>query len=115
MTTLAAHSNPKTSQTPPVFFDEDGFLLDPSMWTVDLAREIARFDGIGPLTHDHLAVIDYVRGRYLRLGAMPLMRRVCRANHLKRDAVKQLFGSCKGMWRIAGLPDPGEEAKAYMI
>jgi len=25
-----------------------------------------------------------------------------------------LFPSCLAAWRIAGLPDPGEEAKAYL-
>ena len=25
-----------------------------------------------------------------------------------------LFSSCRSLWRIAGLPNPGEEAKAYM-
>jgi len=26
----------------------------------------------------------------------------------------QLFSSCKTLWLIAGLPNPGEEAKSYM-
>jgi tRNA 2-thiouridine synthesizing protein E len=115
MTTVAVHSQSNARQTHPVFFDEDGFLLDPLVWTPGLAHEVARSDGIGPLNHNHLAIINFVRDRYLRLGAMPLMRRVCRANHLKRGAIKELFGSCKNMWRVAGLPNPGEEAKAYMI
>jgi hypothetical protein len=25
-----------------------------------------------------------------------------------------LFSDCRSLWRIAGLPNPGEEAKAYM-
>jgi tRNA 2-thiouridine synthesizing protein E len=28
--------------------------------------------------------------------------------------VKQLFGGCLSLWRVAGLPDPGEEARAYL-
>jgi len=28
--------------------------------------------------------------------------------------VENLFRSEREAWRIAGLPDPGEEAKAYM-
>lgn len=102
-------------QTIPFYFDEDGFLSDSSTWTQELAREIAQLDGLGSLERDHWAVIEYVRDRYFRLGAIPLMRRVCRANNLSSNAVKQLFGSCKTLWRVAGLPDPGEEAKAYMI
>ncbi len=115
MTTGVSTSKSISAQTIPFFFDEDGFLSDPSTWTQELAREIARLDGFGPLTKDHWAIIEFVRDRYFRFGAMPLMRRVCRVNNLKTDAVKQLFGSCKTLWRVAGLPNPGEEAKAYMI
>jgi len=45
---------------------------------------------------------------------VPLMRRVCRSQNLDRDSVKDLFGNCLNVWKIAGLPNPGEEAKAYM-
>ncbi|MCP4406351.1 MAG: TusE/DsrC/DsvC family sulfur relay protein [Gammaproteobacteria bacterium] len=96
-------------------FDEDGYLFDPSQWTPELAHEIAILDGIGPLIKEHFLIIDYVREHYLRFGAMPLMRRVCRANNLHKHAVKKLFGSCRTMWRVAGLPNPGEEAKTYMV
>jgi TusE/DsrC/DsvC family sulfur relay protein len=95
-------------------FDEDGFLRDTRTWTEALARQLAELDGIGPLTSEHWSVINFVRKRHFSTGGLPLMRHVCRANNLKRDAIHTLFGGCKGMWRIAGLPNPGEEAKAYM-
>lgn len=115
MTTGITNGTSNSQQTIPFYFDEDGFLSDPSTWTQELAREIARLDGLGSLEKDHWGVIEYVRDRYFRLGAIPLMRRVCRANNLSSDAVKKLFGSCRTLWRVAGLPNPGEEAKAYMI
>ena len=96
-------------------FDEGGFLKDTNTWTEEVARQLAELDGVGPLTSEHWSVIHYVRKRHLSNGALPLMRHVCRANNLKRSAIQELFGGCQGMWRIAGLPDPGEEAKAYMI
>jgi tRNA 2-thiouridine synthesizing protein E len=42
------------------------------------------------------------------------MRRVCKANGLQKEEIKSMFGSCRAIWRIAGLPHPGEEAKTYM-
>ena len=95
-------------------FDEDGFLIDHQRWTEDTARIIAAMDGIGPLGNSHWAVIYYIRDRFLRLGAIPPMRRVCRASALGRHDVKKLFGSCRQVWRVAGLPNPGEEVKSYM-
>ena len=111
--------NPNLSNQAPVTeipfdFDEDGFLIDASVWTEETARIIAEVDGIEPLTDDHWSVIRYVRERHLKNGAIPRMRQVCRANNLDQGAVKNLFGSCLAMWRVAGLPNPGEEAKAYM-
>jgi tRNA 2-thiouridine synthesizing protein E len=34
--------------------------------------------------------------------------------HLGEHGVQRLFGGCREAWRIAGLPNPGEEAKNYM-
>jgi len=28
--------------------------------------------------------------------------------------VQHLFGGCRSAWRLAGLPNPGEEALSYM-
>ncbi len=113
VTTFAEIQRAKSNMTS-LKFDEDGFLLNPSAWSRELASELAQLDGIGPLTSSHWGVIDYVRERYLQYGSLPLMRRVCRANHLDRTTVKQLFGGCRAIWRVAGLPNPGEEAKTYM-
>jgi dissimilatory sulfite reductase related protein len=95
-------------------FDEGGFLINPALWTEEMAERLAWQEGIGALTEVHWRVILHVRERFHALGGMPSMRRVCRATGLSRDTIYGLFGSCLRVWRIAGLPDPGEEAKAYM-
>ncbi len=94
-------------------FDEDGFLIDASQWTESLAVQIAELDGLEPLTDSHWRVIHHIRERYFRVGGLPAMRLVCRATGLARGDIHRLFGGCRAIWRIAGLPDPGEEAKAY--
>ena len=97
-----------------VQFDEDGFLVDPARWTPDVSREIARCDGMPALTPDHWQVIDYLRDHYLRFGTLPVMNHVCRVSHLAPHCVTDLFHDSKEAWRVAGLPNPGEEAKSYM-
>ena len=94
-------------------FDENGFLLDPRAWDERTAERIARADGIGPLTDRHWRIIRHLRERYERFGSLPVARLVCRANHLERHSIQTLFNGCREAWRVSGLPDPGEEAKAY--
>jgi dissimilatory sulfite reductase related protein len=95
-------------------FDSDGFLVESDAWTRALAESLAREDGIDSLGATHWKVIDLVRDRFHALGALPVMRLVCRAAGLDPHHAHDLFSSCRSLWRIAGLPNPGEEAKAYM-
>ncbi|MCB1758988.1 MAG: TusE/DsrC/DsvC family sulfur relay protein [Gammaproteobacteria bacterium] len=97
-----------------LLLDEEGFLLDPSLWSEHSGQMLADLRGVGRLTREHWTVIHFVRDRYLRLGAIPPMRRICRSSALSRRDIKRMFGSCLEVWRIAGLPNPGEEAKSYM-
>ena len=105
---------PVVDKMPYVCFDEDGFMLEPENWTEETAAMIAEIDGVGPLRAEHWQVINFLRDRYLRLGAIPPVRNICKNSTLSKEEIKALFGSCLEIWRIAGLPDPGEEAKSYM-
>lgn len=98
----------------PPWFDEDGFLADPELWTPGLAEQLARQAGIDGLGAKQWEVIHYVRERYFSIGALPVMRLVCRAAGLDPRRAHRLFGSCRSLWLVAGLPNPGEEAKSYM-
>jgi dissimilatory sulfite reductase related protein len=99
---------------PVTLLDDDGFLADFGQWNEALAQRIARREGIACLDESHWRLIRHVRERFLALGGLPSMRRVCRATGLSRNEVHELFGGCMPVWRIAGLPNPGEEAKAYL-
>jgi tRNA 2-thiouridine synthesizing protein E len=94
--------------------DDEGFLLDRRVWNRALAQQIADNGGVGQLGATHWLLIDFVRDRYFRLGAMPPTRNMCRKLGVDRDAVQKAFGSCRNLWQIAGLPNPGGEAIAYM-
>ena len=105
---------PETLEKLHLEFDDDGLLTDPSQWSEAAAMEIARREGIARLTEDHWEVIRTLRGHYARFGVAPAMIQVCRAHGQGRNWVHDLFFTCLGAWRVAGLPNPGEEAKAYL-
>ncbi|MFH2211492.1 MAG: TusE/DsrC/DsvC family sulfur relay protein [Pseudomonadota bacterium] len=94
-------------------FDGDGFLTDPGKWNEDLARQLAVEDGVGELKEEHWAIIRFLRENYLQ-GGLPAVSHVCHVNHFEHQCLPGLFQSVKSAWRIAGLPNPGEEARAYM-
>jgi len=95
-------------------FDADGFLTEPSQWNEQVARRIAMVDGVGPLTPDHWAIIHYLREHHFTYGALPPMAQACHSHGMDKHAVQRLFGGCRRAWRIAGLPNPGDEALSYM-
>lgn len=89
-------------------------MLDMDHWDEATARWIAALDGLGELDERQMALAHLLRQHYLRLGAPPALAHICRQSGLAGDCLNQLFPSAREAWRIAGLPDPGEEAKAYL-
>ena len=108
-------SRHRQEDRPAIETDEDGFLPEGAHWTRETARTLAELDGIAPLGPDHWAIIFYLREHHEAYGSLPPMSQVCRTHHLERRAVQRLFGGCREAWRLAGLPNPGEEAKTYMV
>lgn len=94
--------------------DDQGFLVDQQSWNAELAQQLAEWTGVGRLGPTQWLLIEFVREKYFRLGALPPMRNVCRKLGVEREAVKKSFGGCRQLWQIAGLPNPGEEALSYM-
>ncbi|MDD4209973.1 MAG: TusE/DsrC/DsvC family sulfur relay protein [Bacteroidales bacterium] len=89
-------------------FDGDGFLVNPGIWNVDIAVEIAKEDGIQNLTEQHWSVIHVIRNNYLEKGMAPMIRVICKETNLKLREIYELFplGPARGACRIAGLPKP---------
>jgi len=98
----------------PELFDEDGLLRDFAAWSEPLAEALAQEAGIGPLTAAHWEIIRVMREHYAKRGSAPVMLHVCRDAGVERQQVNELFGYCLVVWRVAGLPNPGEEAKTYL-
>ena len=105
---------PETLEKLHLEFDDDGLLKDPAQWSEAVAVEIARREGIGSLTGEHWEVIRSLRDHYTKFGVAPAMAQVCRNHGKGKNWVHDLFHTCLNAWRVAGLPNPGEEAKAYL-
>lgn len=95
-------------------FDEYGLLRHPEDWSPELASELARQEAIPHLTDLHWAFIDSLRDYYGKYQVPPPAGLICHDLKLNEWCCHDLFHNCLNAWRIAGLPDPGEEAKAYM-
>ena len=95
--------------------DGAGFFRDPEAWTPELAERLASQDGLSALTGEHWQIIDALREHYHRFGAAPpAFAHLCARMHQDTHCVVRLFRSEREAWRIAGMPDPGEEARAYL-
>ncbi len=95
-------------------FDEYGLLLDPMDWSHELASQLAQEEGINELTPEHWRFINTLRAYYYEFQVPPPASKICHDMAMTSWCGHDLFHSCLAAWRIAGLPDPGEEAKSYM-
>lgn len=95
-------------------FDRDGFLTDPACWDEGLAERLAQEDGLGELKDEQWAILRALRKHYLKSGGVPALPHICQTNQFDRWCMNEYFPDAKEAWRLAGLPNPGEEAKAYM-
>jgi tRNA 2-thiouridine synthesizing protein E len=95
-------------------FDAQGFLLDPSQWNERMAESIARSDGLGELNAAQIDLLHTLRREFSRHGTVTALSHVCHLSGQRADCMQHLFPNPRSAWRVAGLPDPGEEAKAYL-
>jgi tRNA 2-thiouridine synthesizing protein E len=96
-------------QGQPVALNEEGFLVDPSVWNEDLARVLAKAEeGLDDLNDQHWAVIRFIRGHFLETQGAPMVRAVCKGSGVPLRQIYELFpsGPAKGACKLAGLPKP---------
>jgi tRNA 2-thiouridine synthesizing protein E len=86
----------------------EGFLLDASRWTPELAESLARDSGLPPLTERHWKVISFCREDAAREGQPPGLRRIAKLSGVDMRELYQLFpkGPGKLAAKVAGLPKP---------
>ncbi len=91
-----------------VELSEEGFLVDPSQWTEDMAADLARREGIDPLSERHWQVIRFMREQYEQTGSGPNVRMLGKTSGVPIKELYQLFpkGPAKTAAKIAGIPKP---------
>ncbi len=87
--------------------DEEGFLTDPDEWTKEVAKAIAKEEGV-ELTDRHWDVINFMRKDYKEKGEPPSIRRMKNVGGIPTKELYQLFpkGPAKRAARISGLEKP---------
>lgn len=97
-----------------IILDEDGYLLDFTIWDEQMAVLLAKAEGV-ELTPSHWELIRLIRQFFSEFDLAPAMRPLCKyiAQHLGADKGKSLYllqlfpGSpAKRLAKIAGLPKP---------
>ncbi len=98
-TTIAGHA---------VEVNEEGFFVHPDQWSEAMAPELARSEGIDPLTDKHWQVIHFMRTEYLAKGTGPTVRVLGKTSGVSVKELYQLFpkGPAKVAAKIAGIPKP---------
>jgi tRNA 2-thiouridine synthesizing protein E len=94
--------------------DSQGYLLDATLWTHELAAFIAQSESL-EMSDEHWQVVFFVRDFYLEYNTSPAIRALVKAMEKKYGKEKissrylyRLFpkGPAKQATKIAGLPKP---------
>ena len=85
--------------------DPEGFLLDGSEWTPEVAELLARAAGIAVLTDGHWKVLALCREEAARSGRSPDLERLCELSGFDEAELRRLFPGDPARLpiRIAGL------------
>lgn len=97
--------------------DEEGYLVNLSDWSEDLACLLAEREGLGekcPLTEEKMEIIRFMRNYYSKFGAFPVPRGVCLRVHMPRECTYEEFPDPSVAWKIAGLPQPSRQVAAQL-
>jgi TusE/DsrC/DsvC family sulfur relay protein len=93
--------------------DEDGFLVRLEDWTEPIARFLAAKEGIPDLSEDQLDILKFLRAYYLKHNFFPIVRSVCKNVRQPKNCITEKFMDPVKAWKIAGLPNPGEEVNMF--
>jgi tRNA 2-thiouridine synthesizing protein E len=89
--------------------NEEGFFVDPTQWTEEMATPLAEESGVPtPLTDQHWQVLRFMRQEYFDTGTGPTVRKLGKSSGVTVKELYQLFpkGPAKLAARCAGIPKP---------
>ena len=88
--------------------DEDGFLVNLDQWDEEVAKFLAKEEGVEELTEDHWKLINYLKDYFKEYGIAPMVRKMTKQSGYSLKEIYDLFpsGPAKGACKVAGLPKP---------
>jgi TusE/DsrC/DsvC family sulfur relay protein len=96
-----------------IALDDDGYLLNVEDWDEKTARILAEREGIVALTQDQMDILKFLREYYGKFNFFPIVRHVCKNVHQPKDCMTDKFLNPVQAWKIAGLPNPGDEVNTF--
>ena len=87
-----------------IAIDDKGFLANQDDWNEDVARAMAKQEGLEPLTDEQFAIIKFLRDYYKTFASFPILNYVCKNIHQPRECMNEQFVNPEKAWKIAGLP-----------
>jgi TusE/DsrC/DsvC family sulfur relay protein len=90
-----------------VAFGADGHLVDPKVWTEEIAVKVAAVQGV-ELDEARWAVVRFARADFEATNASPNIRRITQGTSLATKDLYTLFpkAPARTIARIAGIPKP---------
>lgn len=88
--------------------DADGHLANKADWDENLAKEIAKLEGINEINERHWIVLNFMRKEFLEKGDAPSIRKLTKESGVSTKELYELFpgGPAKKAAKIAGIPKP---------
>jgi dissimilatory sulfite reductase related protein len=88
--------------------NDEGYFQHPEQWTREMAVQIAKDEGIDPLSDRHWQVIEFMRREFFAKGTGPTVRLLGKSSGVSVKELYELFprGPAKIAARIAGIPKP---------
>jgi dissimilatory sulfite reductase related protein len=88
--------------------DGEGFMVDHTLWSEDIARELAKTVGIDELNDKHFQVLNFMRKEFREKGTGPSLRKLKNESGVNTKELYALFpkGPAKKAALIAGITKP---------
>jgi TusE/DsrC/DsvC family sulfur relay protein len=89
--------------------DEEGFLIDPDLWTEELSKKMAEKQFNMVLTDLHMKIIHYMRAYYMKWDTLPILLTISKEFNLKSRELDEMFkrgnSTSRGViCKLGGLP-----------
>lgn len=90
-----------------IHIDDDGFLLADDIWNEEVAKLLAKNEGIDHLDDEKMKIVHFMRKYFLKHHNFPILGNVCKNIGAKsKDCVAKEFINPMKAWKMAGLPKP---------